>query len=286
MDPKLKKKILTALKLLVSLGLMFWVLTQMDWAQIRMMSQKSSLSFLVLAVVFFLLSQLVSVLRFDLFLREAGVRISFSANSKLYLLGMFYNFFIPGGVGGDTYKAYILSKTQNKPLKSLGEAVFVDRLIGLAAIGFMACILAGFISFPIEKYWKWFIIFVGFAVIGTILKLTMKFFHIHKKQIYPGFLYSVVVQILQMISVWCILKSFDMEGNSLIYLLMFLISSVLSVISFAGLGVREAVFYYGGVWFDFNPDLSAGVALSFSLITALVAFFGIKFQFGGLNLKK
>ncbi|MFV0304752.1 MAG: hypothetical protein ACK5IC_04625 [Moheibacter sp.] len=89
-----------------------------------------------------------------------------------------------------------------------------------------------------------------------------------------------------MVCVLFILKSFQVEGSYSIYLLLFLVSSVLSVISFAGLGIREAVFYYGATWFQFNSDTSASVALAFSIITAVVSFMGIIYLFKSIPLKK
>lgn len=279
MNPKLKKSLLTALKIGVSLSLMIWVLSKLDWTQIGVVFTKADILFFILAIIFFVASQLVSVFRFDLFLRKEGVRISFWVNAQLYLLGMFYNFFIPGGVGGDAYKAYVLSKAYNKSLKSLGKIVFLDRFIGLVAIGFTISILLIFIEVPIHQYLKWLGVVLGFLGTLIILKLSNKFFHTHKKRIYLGFLYSVLSQIFQLLCILCIIKSFAIEGNTIIYLTMFLISSILSIVSFAGIGIREAVFYYGAHWFNFNEDSSTIIALSFSLMTMVISFFGIIYVF-------
>lgn len=265
---------------------MAWILSQLDWAQIRIMFQKANPVFFTLSVFIFIASQFVSVLRFNLFLRKVGIRISFETNSKLYLLGMFYNFFIPGGIGGDAYKAYVLSRSYNKSLKSLGQIVFLDRFIGLVAIGFGLCVLLIFIEIPFPEYLKWLTIIFGIIGVGIVLRLVIKFFHTHKKRVYLGFLYSIIIQGLQLLSVLCIMLSFGLEGNTMIYLAMFLVSSILSIVSFAGLGIREAVFYYGAVWFRFNEDTSAIIALSFSLITAAVSFLGIVFLFQKIELGK
>lgn len=279
MNPKLKKTLLTILKIAVSLILMVWVLRQLDWEHIGEIFQEANVFFFGLSIIFYVSSQLVSVARFNLFVRKTGIRISFWTNSQLYLLGMFYNFFIPGGIGGDAYKAYVLSKTYKKSLKSLGKVVFLDRFIGLLAIGFVACLLIIFIKIPFADYLKWIIITIGLIGILVILKLTNKIFHTHKKRIYLGFLYSILVQGLQLLSVWCIMQSFAVHENTIIYLVMFLISSVLGIVSFAGLGIREAVFYYGAHWFSFNENISAIIALSFSLMTAAISFLGIIFIF-------
>lgn len=263
---------------------MIWVLKKLDWEHIGEIFEEVNFFFFGLSIVFYIASQLVSVSRFNLFVRKVGVRISFWTNSQLYLLGMFYNFFIPGGVGGDAYKVYALSRAYNKSLKSLGKVVFLDRFIGLVAIGFAVCVLLIFIEIPFPEYFKWLVIIGGIIGVLIILKLTNRFFHTHKKRIYLGFLYSIVIQSLQLVSVWCILQSFGVNENTIIYLLMFLISSVLGIVSFAGLGIREAVFYYGAHWFNFNENTSAIIALSFSMMTAAISFLGIIFIFKKIKL--
>jgi uncharacterized membrane protein YbhN (UPF0104 family) len=284
--PKLKKQFVTAIKILVSAVLIGIVFRKLDWTEIRLLLKTANPLFFSIAVLLFLGSQLVSIFRFNLFIRKVGVRLSFEANSKLYLLGMFYNFFLPGGVGGDAYKAYTLSKSHEKPLKSIGQVVFVDRFLGIVAIGFIICFLALFLKFPIPYYLNILFFMGGIIVIFIVLKFLIRLMHTHKKRIYLGFFYSVCVQLLQCICILCILKSFNVEGKETAYILMFLVSSVLSVISFAGLGIREAVFFYGAQWFQFNPDISAGVALSFSLLTAVISFMGIIYLFQKIPLKK
>lgn len=264
---------------------MAWVLSKLDWTHIGEIFQEANILYFALSIVFYVASQLVSVSRFNLFVRKVGVRISFWNNSQLYLLGMFYNFFIPGGIGGDAYKVYLLSKTFNKSMKSLGKVVFLDRFIGLVAIGFAVCVLLIFIEIPFPEYLKWIVIIGGFISILIILKLTNRFFHTHKKRIYLGFLYSIAIQGLQLVSVWCIMQSFGVHENTIIYLTMFLISSVLGIVSFAGLGIREAVFYYGAHWFNFNENTSAIIALSFSMMTAAISFLGIIFIFKKIKLE-
>src|SRR5690606_41951763 len=56
---------------------------------------------------------------------------------------MFYNFFVPGGLGGDAYEVYVLHKSFNWNAKDLGFAILNDRTSGLFAI----CILAQGLAF-------------------------------------------------------------------------------------------------------------------------------------------
>lgn len=264
---------------------MVWVLRKLDWTQIGMLFREVNVYYFFISIVFFILSQFAAVFRFNLFVRNIGIRISFWNHSKLYLLGMFYNFFIPGGIGGDAYKVFILSKAYKKSIKSLGKIAFLDRFIGLVAIGFAICVLFIFIEIPFPEYLKWILIVTGIFFIGIILRLTNKFFHTHKKRIYVGFLYSILSQCFQMLCVLFIMLAFKIDSNFIIYLTMFLVSSVLSIVSFAGIGIREAVFYYGAHWLNFNQDTSTIIALSFSLMTMAISFAGIYFVLFPIRFK-
>src|SRR5690625_7866997 len=87
---------------------------------------------------------------------------------------MFYNFFIPGGVGGDAYKTYLLSKSFDKSLKRIGKLVFVERFLGLIAIGFILSILSLFIKTPFTYLINLGIFISACLVTFFVLKLLNK----------------------------------------------------------------------------------------------------------------
>lgn len=285
MKPKLKKNLATAIKIAISAVLIWLVFSKMDWKQIGELLWTVNLFYFFLAIVFFLLSQIISIIRFDVFIRKIGIRMSFGVNAQLYLLGMFYNFFLPGGVGGDAYKVYLLNKSHQKSLKKIGELIFIERFIGVLAIGFMACIILFLMSAPFGEIWNFSAGILGIILTLVAIKLLVRYLHSHKKRVHLVFGYSLMVQLAQLLSVFFILSAFHIKDSYLIYMFLFLVSSVLSVISFAGIGIREAVFFYGGQWFGFNPDVSAGIALTFSLFGAVVSFFGIIYLFKPIGLK-
>lgn len=284
MTPKLKKNLSTFGKITVSISLIALVFSRLDWCQIFLMFRKIHLFWFLCAIFFFLLSIPISILRFNLFIRKLGIRLSFKTNFQLYMVGLFYNFFIPGGVGGDAYKVYLLNKAYKKSLKKIGGIIFLERFIGVVAIGMIVSALLLFVRFPISYNWNIAASVLG--VIGTfvILQLIIRYMTVDKKRIYLVYFYSLLNQLSQLLCVLFVLKSFEIEGDFIIYLLLFFASSVLSVISFAGIGVREAVFYYGAHWFQFNPDVSAGVALWFSILTAVFSFFGVIYIFRKIDV--
>ncbi len=62
--------------------------------------------YLLIALLFFVASQIVASSRLNTFFKSIGLQLSGVLNFKVYLLGMFYNLFLPGGIGGDGYKVF------------------------------------------------------------------------------------------------------------------------------------------------------------------------------------
>src|SRR5690606_16989969 len=87
------------------------------------------------------------------------------------------------------------------------------------------------------------------------------------------------VQGLQVLCVYFILKSFAYTDNFLIYAIVFLISSVLSILSFSGIGLREWAFMQAAAMYHVQSDKAVSVALIFSALTVVVSFVGIFFTF-------
>lgn len=93
----------------------------------------SQTKILVLGFSLILLQFILTAYRWKLFV-DTKVKIGTFLAFKLTLIGQFFSFFIPGGVGGDIVKALELSK-----LKSLGRSetlstVLADRIFGLFAM--------------------------------------------------------------------------------------------------------------------------------------------------------
>ena len=72
--------------------------------------------------------------RWHILLKVQRIHLSFPRVTGLFLIGMFYNQFLPGGTGGDIMKSYLLLKeTPDKATGALLAVVF-DRLVGLVAL--------------------------------------------------------------------------------------------------------------------------------------------------------
>ncbi len=279
-----KKKLLsTIVKISISIFLLYLVFTKISFNEIWNTIKSVKAHYILLALIFFILSQWISAKRLLLFFKETGFDLSNKSNNILYLIGMFYNFFIPGGIGGDAYKVYILNKKFKWNLKTLTASVFVDRFIGLTAIGILISILS-FNLLPSTIFY-WFIPVGIVMIIGISYFFVKRFFNIYLNIFNKTLLLSLVIQLLQVGSVIFIILSLENSTiNFINYILIFLISSVLSIFSFSGIGIREYVFYEASVLLNINSSIAVSIGFLFSIITAVVSLFGIIYHFKGSKL--
>jgi uncharacterized membrane protein YbhN (UPF0104 family) len=230
----------------------------------------------IFGAFFFLASQILSVKRLDFYLKANSFNLSFRSNLELYFLGMFYNFFIPGGIGGDAYKVYILNKKLGWELKKITSAIFNDRLSGLLAIYVLILIFSLFLL-PLQ--WIGLMVIMMIAGFSLTYFLVKKLFSVYTPIFFKTFFISIVIQLLQVICFLFLIKSLGLNENYLIYMIVFLGSSILSLISFAGIGVREFLFLQASGYFNFNASVSVSASLLFTVITAFFSLFGLVIMF-------
>jgi len=99
------------------------------------------------AVALQMVAQTLLATRWLVLLRTQDVRIGLLQAVKLTYFGLFYNNFMPGGVGGDLLKAWYVTRHSREHLRvNAAVTVFVDRLIGLVGTILMAGIASVCIS--------------------------------------------------------------------------------------------------------------------------------------------
>jgi uncharacterized membrane protein YbhN (UPF0104 family) len=275
----IKSKVLkTAVQLLLTVAALFIVLRKTDVNQLTSLIQHAHPGYLLGSLLFFNISKIVNAVRLNRFFMAIGLRLSAWYNLKLYYLGMFYNLFLPGGIGGDGYKIYVLKKNHGLAVVNIFNAVFWDRVSGIFALIFLSGLLIIPSSFaalyPGEMLWIWVIIAVSYPL---SLLLTWLFY----RQFIPVFivtaLESLAIQATQVISAWFILMAMTATSHQIDYLAIFLISSVATVLplTIGGAGAREVTFFYA--LNQLGLDVNTGVALSliFFAISAISSLAGI-----------
>jgi uncharacterized protein (TIRG00374 family) len=130
----MKKILLTVIQLMVTVGLLVWVYHDpKKLGEMREALRHARVQWLGAGMLAYFVVEIAAAFRWHILLKVQGIRLNFSRLSGLFLIGMFYNQFLPGGTGGDIIKSYLLLKETDKKAGALLAVVF-DRFIGLVAL--------------------------------------------------------------------------------------------------------------------------------------------------------
>ena len=271
------------LKLLISILILFFVLKKIELPVLLDTLKSANLLYLLLAFLLFVISQYCSSLRLLYFFRNIKIVLSKGYNWKLYLLGMYYNLLLPGGIGGDGYKVFILDKEHQAGKGNLIKALLFDRLSGLLALGIWLCSLLGLYSIVELNFTGYAVILAAIsllAILGSYLLL--KYFStVHFPSFFPSLGLSLLIQGLQLAVCLALLASFGANQHILAYLTLFLVSSIAAVIpiTFGGAGARELTFLAGAEYFPVEINIAIGLSVIFYIITVLTSLLGLYYSF-------
>lgn len=138
MDARLKQHAVFAVTLVVTLVPAYFVYKNIvsapDWDVgdlFRLFSVDSVKPF-VLALLCLAVSNFTACLQWKLLLERQGVHLTYGRLLKLYYVGLFFNNFMPGNVGGDVKKVYDIRMQGGQDSVGAGfTATVFDRLYGL-----------------------------------------------------------------------------------------------------------------------------------------------------------
>ncbi|HVD99505.1 MAG TPA: lysylphosphatidylglycerol synthase transmembrane domain-containing protein [Cytophagaceae bacterium] len=268
-------------KVVVSVLCLYVVFRKINFNEMSHLFWKAHPIYLVAAGLFFILSKLFSSVRLHKYLACSGVAVSQLENVKLYWLGMFYNLFLPGGIGGDGYKAYYLHKRyKDVGLKKIIILLLKDRLNGLAVVCMMLLSMAGCmtLSFPISNWW----IFAGLIAGSLGLYLIEKLMKPDSAAfLWYTAVFSFLVQVTQIISMLFLLVALGVSEHYVEISFVFLLSTIIAMMPFTigGIGFRELTFLYFAEYFHYDKSILVAVAFLFFIITSLLSLPGVYYHF-------
>lgn len=131
----MKRALLTTLQILLTIGIVWWVFRDpAKRAEIADTLKRADSMWLFAGLCGYGIVEVIAGWRWYLLLRVQEIHLSFRRVMGLTMIGVFFNFFIPGGTGGDAVKMFYLAKeTPGQRAKAL-LSVVVDRMIGLFAL--------------------------------------------------------------------------------------------------------------------------------------------------------
>ena len=273
----IKKTLNFIIKLIITGLAIYVVIQKVDLTELWLNIKALKIVYLFLAFIVLGFSKLFEAYRLNIYFKAKEIVLSEIQNLKLYILGMFYNLFLPGGIGGDAYKVYWLKKNLGSNLKSVIWSSVLNRVNGLYALAILIFISALFISFdfPYNNYIL-ILIPVGYLLYFYVLRF---FFRDYLSILPKTTIISVVIQFLQVLSAHFILLSLGINSEFYDYWFLFLISGVIFVIpvTLGGFGSREIVFVYASQFLLVDVNIAVALGLLTYFIRAVLSFSGVYF---------
>jgi hypothetical protein len=275
-----KGKIIKLVLKIIITALCFWYISKkIDFTEVWDALLKANWLLLSVAVFLYAFSKLLSAFRLNIYFRNISLFISEWENIKLYWLGMFYNLFLPGAIGGDAYKVIILNKKLKSSYKKTTSAVLLDRFSGLLALGVILCV---YVVLVINETLVNTVMISGASIAVAVFYLVIRsFFKDFITGFWPTFFWGLAVQLCQVICIYFIMASLQIPLQHE-WILIFLLASIVSVFPVSlggGLGTRELVFAEGARFFHLDPHIGVIVSLLFYLSNVLSCVWGAYFIF-------
>lgn len=170
MKKKIKDKLKTIIKIIVSISLITYVIYSAGpykiWAEIK----DINLSYFLIVILITIAKVGISAKKWQILLKAKGEIKEFLHVWKIYYIGTFFNLFLPTNVGGDIVKAHKMSKVSNRSIEAY-SSVFMERFLGVIAIFGLAIVASTlyFSELPTDIILIIYVVFLPLVILSFIM---------------------------------------------------------------------------------------------------------------------
>lgn len=245
----------------------------------------------------------LATVRWQILLRIQGIFLGWVRAAAIVVIGLFFNMFLPGLVGGDAMRLYFVFKQTPRRKTRVTLSVVMDRLLGLFSIIFLASLVVLFRFHWLKRFPETgHITYLALTVLGGAFVFVMLLFGVvesgllnrlprrlpFRKSIVQagqalglyrarlpltvaGFFLTVLSHLAYYLSFYCAARSLDGAAMPAprvadFVSIMPLVNTITGLpISFGGVGVRETLFQ------QLLGNL-AGMPLALAALTASLGF--------------
>ncbi|MGJ7918959.1 lysylphosphatidylglycerol synthase transmembrane domain-containing protein [Neobacillus sp. LXY-4] len=163
------------LKILISGSLMVWLISRIEWDEALQLMKEGSVFYFVAAFIAIQLTVASSVWKWQLLIHSSlknkdRDNISFLKLGRYYYIGLFFNNFLPGSVGGDVVR--VLSLSRHVGMSHATASVAFERLTSGAALTAIVLIASLFM----DSLRPFLVPIYGASAIIIVLLLLLVFF--------------------------------------------------------------------------------------------------------------
>jgi uncharacterized membrane protein YbhN (UPF0104 family) len=285
----------------ISMGLLIWLLCRFDPRGVWGYFEDLRISVWATAFLMLLLAQVLSSIRWWILANTLSFPGAWPTYLGFYYVGMFFNLFLPTGIGGDLFKAHFLSREEGKKVLALFTVVG-DRFFGLIAMlllgGAAVTLWPGLLPEPFAGFLtiSSLLILVGLAGLPLLQRAIRRLWprfsrHLegllilwqHPKRLLCVLALSFSLQALGMGAVALLGAGINIHLPLSFYFASLPLIGIITLIpvSFNGIGVREGafVYFFGLKGIEAEPAFGLGL-LFFSVQVGLSLIGGIAYAVG------
>ncbi len=301
----MKKRLLPLIKLAIMAVLLAFLYRKVDFEAFRGALADFRWGWLPLIFGLFLVNSGLSAWKWKMLLASDGVRVPFPSLLASYLIGSFFNMFLPSSIGGDAYRVVDASR-HGGSAKSFAS-VFADRLSGFLALASWGLLFSaiGWAQLPDKRIlWLPVVVFgimaaMVFAIVQRrMLVAVLRIFRIDRIQKLDGFIHKVLdsvaiygssrallakvfaislsFQMLAITIIFCISRAMQWEVP-FIYFSIFVPLITLGEampISIFGIGVRDGLYSFFFMQGGATHEQALAMALVYVLLTLVYSLTG------------
>ncbi len=294
-----------SIKVIISISLIFYLLNKIGFERLREVFVEVNVWWLIGALIFVTISNLLGVFQWRLLLKSSGIEISYFRAFTYYYNGLFFNNFLISYMGGDIFRIYDISKHSGKNSTAI-STVFLDRFMGLLAMSILAMIFgivsvkiinSTYILIPVSGFFIFLLFVVLFFYFKEFAKMFqaatekllpkivfqklrevyngINYFKNHRKLIFFLLFISLLIQSLRISTHYAGALALNANGQaniSIWYFFIFVpIIFIISLlpITIGGIGVRESM----GVLFFGYVGISGNLAFSIEFLAYVIGIF-------------
>jgi uncharacterized protein (TIRG00374 family) len=137
----LRDKLITALKIIVSVGLIAFLFSRVDLSLVGDKFASANYALMLLALFLYFGAITLGCSKWYLLLRAQGIPVPFPELLSYTFVGLFFGNFLPTNVGGDLVRGWGLARYTERGAEA-AVSVVVDRIVGFIAFMSMAATMA------------------------------------------------------------------------------------------------------------------------------------------------
>lgn len=126
------QQVQNALKVLVSLALITWLLYNINYEQFIRIIKQGDPKFFVMATGVLAVGFAMQAYRLHILIRSLTYGLGHSF--RIFFIGFFFNNLLPSSIGGDAVRMFYLKRSGNSPWGTPFSMLFFHRLIGFAVL--------------------------------------------------------------------------------------------------------------------------------------------------------